>query len=401
MSKTATDLSKRTFDLSKRSLDLSKRTLIQYEDETYKFRVAYDPISGYYVRTSVLDENGIQTEEEAFRGSYPHLLDIGIMGHCLHGISGKCAESGVQCYQSGNSKHEPHMSFESFKRIIDESKGRTFQVALGGRGDPDQHSDFLKILKYAHDNGVTPNFTTSGYGLNLDILPEVKKYCGAVAVSHYRSHYTWRAVQGLLAHGIKTNIHFVLSNDSLAEATDWIENKKVPSGVNRVIFLLHKPVGNGKPSNTLSAHDPKVQYFYGLFNHEENCNMAGFDTCTTPALIHFAPRILKDAYDTCEGGRFSAYVTPDMKLLPCSFDATQRYAVDLASHSIEEAYNSPEFEAFRMHFHRSLAGLDSNVTPIACGSCKDKNLCMGGCPLMNDIVLCSDLKVKEESLYED
>lgn len=143
--------------------------------------------------------------------------------------------------------------------------------------------------------------------------------CSNVTIAS-RSHYTTRAVQALLAHGIKTNIHFVLGNNSLDEAIDWIENKKVPKGINRVIFLLHKPVGRGQADNVLQVDDPKVQHFYQLFNEEENCLMAGFDTCTAPALIHYAPRIAKTSYDTCEGGRFSAYVTPDFKLLPCSFD---------------------------------------------------------------------------------
>lgn len=357
--------------------------MITYEDPKYNYRVAFNQKTGVYVRTSVLDENLKQTEEEPFRGSYPHLLDVGIMGHCLHGISGKCAKSGVQCYQSGNSKREPHMSFEHFKNLIDQSKGKTFQIALGGRGDPDQHPDFLKMLRYASKNDIVPNFTTSGYGLDFSLLPEIKKYCGAVAVSHYRSHYTTRAVQAFLAHGIKTNIHFVLGKNSLDEAIDWIENKKVPKGVNRVIFLLHKPVGDGQKDNVLNFEDPKVKHFYNLFNEEENCLMAGFDTCTAPALIHFAPRIAKTSYDTCEGGRFSAYVTPDYKLLPCSFDASQNYAVDLKEHSVEEAFDSSLFDAFRSHFKSNKA----------CASCAHETLCMGGCPLMEAIVLCDVIQI--------
>ncbi len=361
--------------------------MINYEDEKFRYRVSFNPLTGVYIRTSVLDENNLQTNVEAFRGSYPHLLDVGIMGHCLHGISGKCAQSGVQCYQSGNTKKEPHMSLENFQKLIDESSGKTFQIALGGRGDPDRHPDFLTMIRYAYEKNIVPNFTTSGYELDFNILPEVKKYCGAVAVSYYRSFYTTRAIQALLAHGIKTNIHYVLSNDTIDEAIDWIENKKIPSGINRVIFLLHKPVGNGSFKNVLSFDNPKVKHFYSLFNVEENCNIAGFDTCSAPALLHFAPRILKDSYDTCEGGRFSAYVTPDFKLLPCSFDGEQNYAVDLKSHSVEEAYNSAPFDRFRQTFKGYLSDSKSN----SCSACDNKALCMGGCPLMKSIVICDVL----------
>ncbi|MDH8678769.1 SPASM domain-containing protein [Fusibacter bizertensis] len=361
--------------------------MINYEDEQYKYRVSFNPITGVYVRTSVLDDNKLQTEVEAFRGSYPHLLDVGIMGHCLHGISGKCAQSGVQCYQSGSHIKEPHMSYDNFKKLIDESSGKTFQIALGGRGDPDQHPDFINMIRYARENNIVPNFTTSGYGLDFSILPEVKKYCGAVAVSYYRSFYTTRTIHALLAHGIKTNIHYVLSNDTIDEAIDWIENKKIPSGINRVIFLLHKPVGNGSVENVLSIYDPKVKYFYNLFNKEENCNIAGFDTCTAPALIHFAPRILKDSYDTCEGGRFSAYVTPDFKLLPCSFDGDQKFAIRLDKYSVEEAFNSTSFDNFRDSFKTYAGNSDEN----SCRNCVDKELCLGGCPIMKSIVICDVL----------
>lgn len=357
---------------------------MNYHDPVYNYRVSFNPISGVYIRTSILDENGKQTKEEPFRGHFPHLLDVGIMGHCEHGLSGKCMASGVECYQSGDHKIEPHMSFENFKSLIDQCKDRTFQIALGGRGDPDQHPDFLKMIRYAYENNVVPNFTTSGYNLDFHILPYVKKYCGAVAVSHYRNSYTTRAIQALLAHGIKTNIHFVLSNNSIDEALDWIENDKIPKGINRVIFLLHKPVGNGGTSNVLKFNDPKVKYFYSMFNKEENCEIAGFDTCTAPALIHFASRIQKSAYDTCEGGRFSAYVTPDFKLLPCSFDHKKLYQVDLTEFTVEEAFNSQIFDNYRALFYKKS---DSN----SCSKCDELDLCKGGCPLMKSIVLCDQI----------
>ena len=83
-----------------------------------------------------------------------------------------------------------------------------------------------------------------------------------------------------------------------------------------------------------------------------------------------------DSLDTCEGARWSAYITPDMKMLPCSFDnQEQRWAVDLNSHTIKEAWDSVEFENFRKHLKNS------------CPSCEKRNLCMGGCPIRPKIVL--------------
>lgn len=364
--------------------------MITYQDESYRYRVAFNPETGVYIRTSVLNDQLIQTTVEPFRASYPHLLDVGIMGHCLHGISGKCASSKVQCYQSGNSKKEAHMSLDNYKKLIDQSINKTFQIALGGRGDPNQHPDFLEIIAYAFENGIVPNFTTSGFDFDFSQLPLIKKYCKAVAVSYYGSVYTDRAIQALLAYGIKTNIHFVLGNNTIDEAIDWVENKKIAKGVNRVIYLLHKPVGNGKNSNVLQVNDPKVQYFYSLFNKEENCKTAGFDTCSAPGLIHHAPNILKSSYDTCEGGRFSAYVTPDYQLLPCSFDTELKFSVDLHTHTVKEAFNSEIFDRFRNRFKQP--SNPSKLKQDTCNTCEHQSLCMGGCPLMNQVVLCEQLQ---------
>ena len=52
------------------------------EDKKYKFKSYFDTESGFYMRTGVLDENGKDTGVDPFMASYPHLIDVGIMGHC-------------------------------------------------------------------------------------------------------------------------------------------------------------------------------------------------------------------------------------------------------------------------------------------------------------------------------
>ena len=80
-----------------------------------------------------------------------------------------------------------------------------FMFALGGRGDPDQHEYFLEILQICQKEGIVPNFTTSGLGMTDEIAKICEKYCGAVAVSWYRSVYTTRAICSLVKAGVKTN----------------------------------------------------------------------------------------------------------------------------------------------------------------------------------------------------
>lgn len=353
-----------------------KINIKSYKDSKYNFAYSMDLESGFYYRTGIYDKNGIDTKKDPFMASFPHLLDVGIMGSCAHGKSGLCLQSGTQCYQDGLNKSQEDMKLEDFKRIVDESRGKLFQIALGGRGDPDMHENFEDILHYCRANDIVPNMTSSGFGLTEGKARLMKKYCGAVAVSWYRTDYSLKAIDLLLKEGVKTNIHYVLGNNSIKEAYDMLTEEKIPKGINRIIFLLHKPVGLGQSDNVLKASDPMTKKFFNLFNEDKYCDLSGFDSCCVPGLINYSPNIHLDSIDTCEGARYSAYITPDMKILPCSFDQKLKWACDLRKHSIQEAWESTAFERFR------------SSLSMSCPKCHKKNYCLGGCPVKNEIVLC-------------
>ena len=59
-------------------------------------------------------------------------------------------------------------------------------------------------------------------------------------------------------------------------------------------------------------------------------------------------------------------------------DQKKKYYVSLKDKTIGEAWNSDEFEMFR------------NIMRKACPNCTKKALCMGGCPLMPEIVFCNN-----------
>lgn len=365
------------------------------------FISCFNQETGFYFRTGIL-EDGKDTGVDPFMASFPELLDVGIMGHCIHGKTGLCQKAGIGCYQDGLHSNNPNMSLEDFKKIAKQCKGKTFQFALGGCGDPDQHEHFEEILKVCKENGIVPNFTTSGFGMTKALAKLCKQYCGAVAVSWYRSPYTLKAINLLLAEGVKTNIHYVLSKSTLTEALQHLRRDELnnsidrnkfnsqddlaksysykslqfPKGINAVIFLLHKPVGLGTKEDMITKENKDFLNFLDLVNEREFPYKIGFDSCTVPALINL-DKVDPNCLDTCEGGRWSAYITPDMKLLPCSFDnQEQKWAVDLAQYSIAEAWESNTFNDFRNHFSRS------------CPNCKHRTSCMGGCPIVPEIVLC-------------
>ena len=348
-------------------------------DAKYRFVSIFDTKTGMYIRSGVFDENGNETGDP-FMGSYPNLIDVGIMGHCIHGKTGLCVKAGIGCYQSGLTVEKPNMTLDDFRWIARQCKHRSNQFALGGRGDPDQHEHFEEILDICLENDIVPNFTTSGYGMTPELASVCKK-CGAVAVSWYRSDYTTRAIQMLLDAGVKTNIHYVLGNNTIDEAIERLRENDFPKGVNAVIFLLHKPAGQGTRKNVLNVHDPKVAEFFKELDNQHPFKV-GMDSCNVPGAIRFCKNVSHDSLDTCEGGRFSCYIDSDMTMLPCSFDQNRKYAVKLKPITIEEAWNSDKFEAFRDHLRHSCAG------------CVHRELCMGGCPLMPEIVFCDDKKRK-------
>jgi radical SAM protein with 4Fe4S-binding SPASM domain len=286
-----------------------------------------------------------------------------------------------------HNKLGKNMPLDMFKRIINEIKGKTFEVALGGFGNPNEHEDFVEIVKYASENGVVPNYTTAGIVLNDKQVRATKRYCGAVAVSWHDEDYTHKAIQKFLDAGMKTNIHFVVGNDSIDEAIGYLTDNDFPEGINAVIFLLYKPVGKVKDNNVLSVNDPRVAQFYKLIEveHPFKC---GLDACHVPGVMNFTTKILPESISPCDAARFSMYVTPDGFALPCSFDTTTRnWAVDLKNSTIQEVWDGEVFSAFRKH-HR-----------FSCPTCKFSKDCFGGCGLMAEqINLC---KRKERVYHED
>ena len=203
-----------------------------------------------------------------------------------------------------------------------------------------------------------------------------KKYCGAVAVSWYRSEYTLNAIRLLLDAGVKTNIHYVLGRSSIDEAVERLKQNDFPSGINAVIFLLHKPAGQGTQENVLSVDDPRIAEFFAQIDARHPFKV-GMDSCNVPGAINFCRNVMPESLDTCEGGRYSCYIGADLIMVPCSFDQQKNYEVSLRGMSIEEAWNSKPFDDFRDHMRS------------ACPRCDKKELCMGGCPLMPEIVFCN------------
>ena len=289
--------------------------------------------------------------------SFPELIDIGIMGSCVAGRTGLCRAAGIDCYQNGMHSSDKNMELSEYARIIAQCKGRVFQVALGGAGDPNKHECFEDILCTTRENNIVPNYTTSGYCLLDQEIDLSKKYCGAVAVSHYSrlvssgkedNPSTTEAIERFVEAGCITNVHYVLSKKSIKEAVHRVKNHMFPKGINAVVFLLYKPVGMASKEYVLKCDDPAYIELLHLVSTIDSDWRYGFDTCQSPAIYRLTDSLAKEAIEFCEAARFSMYIDSKSTAYPCSFGIEDsRYSISLKTHTLQEAWGSKQFSRFR------------------------------------------------------
>ncbi len=284
-----------------------------------KYELLFNEFTGFEVL------RGINDFPDPFSLELPSLLDIGIMGTCKN----KCKF----CYQGHSNR--PNMKLEDFKKIIDQTKHHVNQVALGGRGDPNKHENFKEILVYCRKNKVVPNYTTSGIDLTDEEI-ELSKLCGAIGVSDYGKDYTFKAINNLTNAGIKVCIHLIYSKESHDKVIQILEGQDVwNEKVNidklfSVLFLLFKPQGSGKNLDWIPTSS-QIKEFSKLIFKPKSKFMVGIDSCLVNKILQYEKpdKLQSLSIDTCEGARQSAYISPDMKMMPCSFADPKLFSVNI------------------------------------------------------------------------
>lgn len=350
--------------------------MIIYKDEVFNFFEIFNEENGTLFRSDI---NGV----DPVMRSFPELLDVGIMGHC--DSSEYCRKAGIDCYQKGFTVHAPNMSYEDFLEIVKQAAGKTFQIALGGAGDPNKHPQFEKILESCRAYRIVPNITTSGFLMTDSEVKLIKKYCGAVAVSWYSrlvkgkesNQETINTVERLIRNDCITNIHYVISKDTIDEAIVRLENDLIPQGVNAVVFILYKPVGNGISEKILKNTDARIEKFLSLATKRKHPYRVGFDTCFTPAILRWADIVPKASIDACEAATFSMYIDSQMNCYPCSFGIWDKSTSEsMYCKTLRQIWLGEKFTAFRKWKKEE------------CDNCERKEFCQGGCRLGIDIDLC-------------
>lgn len=351
--------------------------MIIYKDKLFGFFEIFNENNGTLFRSDI---NGI----DPVMRSFPELLDVGIMGHCSNGEY--CKNAGIDCYQKGNIVNTPHMPYENFLKVVKQAAGKTFQIALGGAGDPNKHPQFEDILKSCRMYRIVPNMTTSGFLITANEVKLIKKYCGAVAVSWYSrlingkesNLETINVVEQLINSGCITNIHYVVSNDTIDEAILRLKKNLFPKGIHAVIFILYKPVGNGIIEKALKSNDSRIKKFLSLATAKKFSFRIGFDTCFTSALLRWVDTIPKISIDACEAATFSMYIDSQLNCYPCSFNIWDKNAASesMNNKTLKEIWLGEKFSKVR------------NKKNEKCINCNQYVFCQGGCKIKLNIDLC-------------
>lgn len=310
-------------------------------------------------------------EDDPHSAPWPELADISISNHCTNGCD--------YCYRDSQNNHT-FMSIEEYAYLLrclqHPTWGTVFQVALGG-GEPLEHPDFLTFIDMTCEAGIVPNFTTNGRHLTPELAIPLTGKIGAVAVSvSHLDELPYTNSNMLLAAGLRTNIHFLLSRNSLSHAIKILQGKhnEQLKGINGIIFLTYKPAGRAKSSDCLVWNE-ELRDFIRLIDSNRCAVRIGVDACFVPLLLHLTHTNIR-FIDPCECAYFSVYIDESLNVKPCSFSNDDSFCRNLREYSFSEIWENT-FAAYRQTF-----------TNTCQRACVNNTLCRGVCPYFEEITLC-------------
>ncbi len=335
-----------------------------FEQEHY--RVLFNQRTGFFMRC---EDEGYP--EPLWSNHGPELLDISITNYCKRG----CAF----CYRSSSTSGK-HMRLSEYASIIGQAcKMDVLQVALGG-GNPNQHPEFIKILELTRKSGIVPSFTTNGEGLSDAILDATAEFCGAMAVSYYPSNGN-DFYDDLFARTsdckIKTNLHLIISTSTVDDIESLLEYP--PSWfdkVNACVFLNYKPVGRGmgQGDKEILSCERAEEFFRKVSKTNKKI---GFDSCSISGIARWLD-VRSELVESCEAARFSAFISEDLKMYPCSFMANTESFGDLRKDRMADIWQShPAFVKHREAIRKN-----------SCIGCIHQAVCKGGCVFLPEINQC-------------
>ena len=280
---------------------------------------------------------GINVDDDPQWSPYgPEIADIEIS-------TGDCSSGCPWCYKSNGGGQGVHMGLSTFRDVLDALPQTVTQVALGIT-DADANPDFVNILEACREDGIIPNYTTSGFGLTPEIEEATARLCGAVAVSIYphNRNVAWDAVRRFIALGMEqVNVHLLYHASNVAFVLDVLKEAESVEGLNAVVLLGLKPKGGAE------GWLPLGQEAFGEIVDSAKVRI-GFDSCSAPKFEQWAKGAGREDLlifsEPCESALFSIYIDVWGNAWPCSFAEGHP---SLLPTELDEAWRSPQFREFR------------------------------------------------------
>lgn len=332
----------------------------EHVDQHYK--TLFNTKTGFFMR---IEDDGYN--EPFWSKDGPELLDVAITNYCEHGCE--------FCYRQSN-RNGKHLSIDEMKVIVEQAKNAgVLQIALGG-GNPNQHPQFIEMLELIKAKGIVPSYTSNGEGLTDEILSATKQYCGTMAISLYPPYdEIERITSRIKSFGIKLNVHIILKTDTIEMLTDWFMSSPAWfEKINAVIVLNYKPIASSK--ELMVTNKEQLRDFYSAVSNVSAVKV-GFDSCCVPGIVTWM-NVNPALIESCEAARFSAFVSEDMKMFPCSFMANTNDYGDLRTNTLVDIWQNNQ--AFINHRNKILNN--------GCKNCQMHSICNGGCVFLNDINHC-------------
>lgn len=327
------------------------------------YRTVFNQKTGFFVR-----KEDVGYPEPTWASDGPELIDLSITNYCERSCS--------FCYRETKYHDACFMDLVDVDNVVSQAhECGTMQIALGG-GNPNQHPEFVEILRLIRNYDIVPSYTTNGDGLTDEVLKATAKYCGAMAVSvypQYDEHRYGVLLKRISNLNIVVNLHAIIRKDTIEMWMRWLQTPPpFFKYVNAIIFLNYKPVRGGE----LFADFALARSFFETVNQCTSVKV-GFDSCSISGIAKWmsVPDYL---IEPCEAARFSAFISEDMKMYPCSFMVGNGDCGDLRKSSLLEIWKKNKiFSQYR-----------NDVVPDRCKECLIFNKCKGGCHLYPNINFC-------------
>jgi radical SAM protein with 4Fe4S-binding SPASM domain len=155
--------------------------------------------------------------------------------------------------------------------------------------------------------------------------------------------------------------------------------------VNAIIFLNYKPIGRCNDRTLLLRNSDAVAQFFKIATGQKHHFKVGFDSCLVSGLVRFS-NVSEILYDGCDAGRFSMFISENMEMYPCSFMVADYDGIPIRDDNMLENWQSGVL----------FAQIRKTLATGRRQSCAYASVCLGGCPVFEEINLCSTKNLKRD-----